>query len=136
MIYDLSNEFQAEQYKLRCNHLYKNKRLVEVVDKTHRTIDQNSYLHLIVGYFACETGNTIETVKSEFFKRYSNYEIFFSGRKKPRSSADLNIEEMSLAIERFKIWAAQVAEIYLPDAENNAAIRQIQSEITRNKQYL
>lgn len=136
MIYNLSDQFQANQYKQRCNYLYKNKRLVEIVDKTHRTIDQNSYLHLIVAYFASETGNTIETVKREFFKRNANFEIFFSGRKNPRSSASLNIEEMSLAIERFKIWSAQVAEIYLPDAENNAAIRQIMSEVQRNKQYL
>lgn len=136
MIYNLSDPFQQDLFKSRVNRLYKNKRLVEVIDKTHRTIDQNSYLHLIVAYFACETGNTVETVKSEFFKRYANYDIFFSGRKKARSSTTLNMEEMSIAIERFKIWAAQVAGVYLPDAENQQALREIQSEVQRNKQYL
>jgi hypothetical protein len=133
MIYNLSDQYQYEQYKRRCNYLAKKKRLVEIIDKSTRTIDQNSYLHLIIAYFASETGNTLETVKQEFFKGYAN-EVIFGKRK--RSTASLNIEEMSLAIERFKIWASMVGNVYLPDAENQEQMRQLQSEIQRNKQYL
>jgi hypothetical protein len=42
---------------------------------------------------------------------------------------------MSLSIDRFKNWAAGNG-IYLPDAEDNAAIVEAQMEIERYKTYL
>ena len=50
--------------------------------------------------------------------------------------ADLTTEEMSLSIDCFKDWSAQVAEIALPDADNEAQIAAAQVEVERNKRWI
>ena len=77
MIYDLNNILDKQRFKRRCNQLYKAGEMVEMTaKKPRRTIPQNSYLHLILGWFAIETGNTLDFVKKEYFKRYLNPNIF------------------------------------------------------------
>jgi isocitrate dehydrogenase kinase/phosphatase len=112
--------------------LAKNKRLVELKDITKRTLDQNAYLHVIISFLAIKVGYSADEVKRLFFKDAANKDLF----KGVKSSASLGIEDMSTAIERFKIWAAQNADTFLPDSDNKDALRQIQSEISKNKHYL
>ena len=77
MLYDLSNPLQAEQFKSRSALLVKNGKIVELTEKKPiRTDRQNRYLHLILGYFASETGNTLEYVKQKYFKILCNKDIF------------------------------------------------------------
>ena len=52
-----------------------------------------------------------------------------------RSSADLTKEEMSLAIDRFKKWAAEQG-MYLPDPEDEALLSMIQVEMGKVRKYL
>lgn len=69
MIYDLNNILDKERFKRRSNDLYKKKAVVELTEKKRkRTLSQNSYLHYLLGYYAMETGNTIEYVKRKYFK--------------------------------------------------------------------
>lgn len=145
MLYDLSNSLQKEQFKTRCNFLFKKGCIVELTEKkTRRSFKQNAYLHLILGYFGCETGNTIEFVKQEYFKKLVNPEIFIRDKNDPylgkikilRSSSDLDTAEMSTAIERFRNWASSEAGIYLPDPEDERMLQLIEVEIERNKRYL
>ena len=77
---------------------------------------------MILGYFACETGNTLEWVKQQYYKKLVNPSIFIRERddkylgriKILRSSADLDSAEMSTSITRFRNWASAEAEyIYL-----------------------
>lgn len=145
MLYDLSNKLQAEQFKTRSASLLKKNVIVELTErKPRRSTNQNSYLHVILSYFAVETGNTTEYVKHQYFKKLVNPMIFirekadkYMGRIKVlRSSADLDVDEMSTAISRFRNWASAEAGVYLPSADEERLIQLMQIEIERNKEYL
>lgn len=146
MLYDLSNDLQAENFKSRCNMLFKKKCIVDLTEKkTQRTIRQNSYLHAALGYFGLQFGYTIEEVKEWYFKETCNPELFvriktdiFTGkeRKYLRSSANLDTGEMTIAIERFRNWAADKAGIYIPSPEEHRLIEQMEIEVQRGKLYL
>lgn len=145
MTYDLANPLDQQRFKTRCNHLYKQGGVVELTAKKgRRTIPQNSYLHLILGWFAIETGNTLDFVKKEYFKRYINPNIFvveiedkYLGRIKVlRSSRDLTSAEMTTAIERFRNWASAEAGVYLPSPDEQSLLQYIEKESSRYKEYL
>ena len=145
MTYDLANPLDQQRFKTRCNHLYKQGGVVELTAKKgRRTIPQNSYLHLILGWFAIETGNTLDFVKKEYFKRYINPNIFvveiedkYLGKLKVlRSSRDLTSAEMTTAIERFRNWASAEAGVYLPSPDEKSLLQYIGKESSRYKDYL
>ena len=146
MLYDLTNPLHAEQFKAKVNKLYKARAIVELTEKrAKRSIHQNKYLHLILGYFGVESGNTLEWVKREYFKKLCNKEIFVKERVDNitnqkvyylRSSADLTIDEMTTAIERFRNWSAQEAGIYIPSPDEQDLLIIAEIETERNKNYL
>lgn len=145
MIYNLSNSLDVQNAKTRLDLLVKRGSVVELKEKKpKRSLSQNRYLHLLLGYFASQTGNTLEWVKQQYYKKLCNPDIFigeredrFLGRVKyVRSSADLRIDEMSLTIERFRNWSASEAGIYLPDPANEAEMAALQVEVERYKTYL
>jgi len=144
MIYDLSNQLQRESFKIRTNNLYLKGGIVELIDKKPRTLKQNNYIHLILSYFACETGNTLEFVKQEYYKRLVNSELFVKKINDSflgeililKSSKDLTKDEMTLSIERFRNWSSQEAGIFLPDAASKEMLMQMEIEVNKHKQYL
>lgn len=146
MIYDLQNELQAKNFKVRCNTLYKKKCIVELSErKPQRTLRQNSYLHAALGYFAIQLGYKLDEVKEWYFKDTCNKELFVrykvdkitgEQRKVLRSSTDLTTEEMTVAIERFRNWAAETATVYIPSPDEHRLIEQMEREIMKNKLYL
>lgn len=57
MLFDLKNEFQIPKFKEYVNKLFSERAVVEVKKKLpNRTLAQNSYLHLLLGYFGSEYG--------------------------------------------------------------------------------
>jgi hypothetical protein len=145
MIYDLNNILDQDRFKRRCNALYKAGVMVELAEKKpKRTIPQNAYLHLILGWFAMETGNRLEFVKQEYFKRHINPDLFVIeiedkhlGKVQVlRSSRDLDTSEMTTAIERFRNWASSEAGIHLPSPDEQAFLQAIEYEMMRQKEYL
>lgn len=145
MIYNLSNPLDVQNARTRLEALIKRACIVEVTEKKQkRTLNQNAYLHLLLGYFASQTGNTLEWVKQQYYKKLCNPDIFigeredlFLGRVKyVRSSADLRTDEMNLSIDRFRNWSAAEAGIYLPDPTNEAELAALQIEVERYKTYL
>lgn len=145
MIYNLSNDFDRQRFKTRCNALYKQGGVVDLTaKKERRTIPQNAYLHLILGWFAIETGNTLGFVKQEYFKRYINPDLFvveiddkhLGEVSVLRSSRDLNTAEMTTAIERFRNWSSAEAGVYLPSPDEQAFLQSIEIEMLRQKEYL
>jgi hypothetical protein len=145
MIYDLNNILDQDRFKRRCNALYKEGKVVELSEKKRRrTIPQNAYLHLILGWFAMETGNRLEFVKQEYFKRHINPDLFVIeiedkhlGKVQVlRSSRDLDTSEMTTAIERFRNWASSEAGIHLPSPDEQAFLQAIEYEMMRQKEYL
>lgn len=130
---------------LRAKKLAESGKVIELTEKKpRRSLPQNKYLHVILAYFGTQTGNTLEWVKQQYYKKLVNPDLFirekedkYLGRIKVlRSSADLDTAEMSLSIERFRNWAAQEAGIYIPSADEAIFIQQMEIEIERNKEFL
>ena len=145
MLYNLSSPLDVQNARTRLEMLVKRGCTIELSEKkAKRSLSQNRYLHLLLGYFASQTGNTLEWVKQQYYKKLCNPDIFigeredlFLGRVKyVRSSADLRTDEMNLSIERFRNWSATEAGIYLPEATSEEEIAALQVEVERYKTYL
>jgi len=126
MTYDLSNPLHRMQFERRAESLLRRRSpLVELTECGRRTVSQNAYLHTLIRILALETGVSEQYAKDTYFKRMANGQLFVSHVDDPvdgerrealRSSSDLTAEEMSLALTRFRDWAA-VNGFYLPEAE-------------------
>lgn len=145
MIYDTSNPLDKANFLLRAKKLAESGKVIELTEKKPmRSLPQNRYLHVLLAYFGTQTGNTLEWVKQQYYKKLVNPDLFirekedkYLGRIKVlRSSADLDTAEMSLSIERFRNWAAQEVGIYIPSADEAILIQQMEIEIERNKEFL
>lgn len=130
---------------LRAKKLAEKGVIVDLTEKKpRRSLPQNKYLHVILAYFGAQTGNTLEWVKQQYYKKLVNPDLFIREKKDKylgmikvlRSSADLDTAEKSLSIERFRNWAAQEAGIYIPSADEAILIQQMEIEIERNKEFL
>ena len=89
MVYNLSNVLDAQNAETRLQQLKKKGCVIELTEKKpKRSIKQNAYLHLILGYFATQTGDTPEWVKQQYFKKLCNPDIFIwrETRQIPRDS--------------------------------------------------
>ncbi|MBA7489033.1 MAG: hypothetical protein HG422_08430 [Prevotella sp.] len=144
-LYDTSNPLDKANFLLRAKKLAESGKIVELTEKKpHRTLSQNAYCHLAIAYFASQYGCSLEWAKSQYFKKLVNPELFvrekedkFLGRVKYlRSSADLDVCEMSLAIDRWRNWCSMEASIYIPSADEAILIQQMEIEIERNKEFL
>lgn len=144
MMYDLRNPLDRDRFKRRCNALYKKQGIVDLSEKGQRSSQQNRYLHLLLGYLAIETSNTLEYVKEVFYKRTANKELYLREKEDAilgkveylRSSAELTKEEMTLSIDKLRDWASQTAEIYLPSANEHEFLASIEYEMSRMKQWI
>ena len=143
MTYNLDIDLDRARFQARTDKLLSSRAVVELTEKTFRSLSQNSYLHLIIGVVAMETGNTMEDTKRVYFKELCNGDIFVNERtdklgnrvRNLRSSADLTKEEMGRAIDRFKMWAAGNG-IYCPEPGDAALLKQIEIEMGRMRNYL
>lgn len=146
MIFNSKIEFQKNKAISLFNlYLEKNKTFELREIKPKRSISQNSYLHLILSWYALEYGETFEFIKQEVFKKQINKDIFefeFVNKKTGKirvaykSTSILDSKEMTIAIERFRYYASKEAGIYLPEPKDLAILQEIEIEIKNNKQYL
>ena len=145
MIYNLSNPYDVERFKGWVDKMIAERKVVDAKRKDeNRTIKQNSYLHLIISYFATQYGCGADEAKIDFYKRRCNRDLFERWRRNRRgdpvpclrSSADLTKEEMTLSIDRFRNWSSSVAGIYLPSPEDGEMMIYMMQEVERNKEFL
>lgn len=145
MIYNTSNPLDKANFFARSRKLAESGKVIELTEKKpRRSLPQNKYLHVLLAYFGTQTGNTLEWVKQQYYKKLVNPDLFIREKedkylgkiKVLRSSADLDTSEFSLSVERFRNWASQEAGIYLPSADEFIIIQQMEIEIERNKEYL
>lgn len=144
MIYDLSKPLDREKFKLRVNHLFAQGKQVELVEKTFRSLRQNSYLHCILGILAIDQGLTIEYVKENYYKKLVNPDIFVVTKEDKiigkvevlRSSKELTKEEMSKSIDKLRNWASSELGCYLPSADEESLLKEAEMEIQRYRSYL
>lgn len=145
MIYNLANISEQKLFMEKAKWMVERCKKVELKEKRAiRTISQNRYLHLILNFFAVESGNTMEYVKREYFKKHCNPEIFvevkddvFLGRVQVvKSSSAIDTKQMTIAIDRFRNWSSVEAGIYLPDANEHEFMEHIQNEVERHREWL
>mgnify|MGYP003638903080 FL=1 len=146
MILDATKQFDIERARTRLEKLIENKCKFELTEKKPvRSVSQNAYLHLIIGWFAIEYGETIDYVKRMMFKKLVNPEIFIferentktgEKRKELRSTATLDSREMTNAIDRFRDYSSKEFGVYLPEAGEIDFLNEIKTQIENNKNYL
>ena len=145
MIYDLRNEYRAQDFIDKVKEMLEKQYIVTLSRKLpNRTLKQNNYLHLLISYFASEYGISIDEAKNDVFKRECNPDIFVrekenkKGRlvKYLRSTSELDTGEMTLAINRFRNRSVAYYEIYLPSPEDNEFMLYCEQEIERNQEFL
>ena len=138
MIYHIKDDFSRNKCIARFNYLLEHAVLVELTDATKRSLSANNYLHATLGAVALYVGESLEYVKQEIYKRRVNPDLFVIEKDNKtlghivalRSSADLNKEEMSMSIDRFRKWASEQG-IYTPSPEDIATISQITAEMSQ-----
>lgn len=107
-----------------------------------RSNRQNSYLHLILSYFAHVYGCTLIEAKEVYFKRYACGEIFQvlvddkNGNRVEyyRSTADITTLEMQNAIANFRAYA-DIHGVPLPDPNDELGIRICERMIEKTTAY-
>lgn len=105
-----------------------------------RSLNQNSYLHLLIGAFGVHFGFTLEEAKIiykdinasiyKYTKEVAGFRTVFY-----RSSADLSVEEMTKSIDHFRQTSAEQG-CPLPSATDQEWLRQIENEIERSRHYI
>lgn len=138
MLYLLQDEYSKAKCIARFQYLLEHAVLVELTDATKRSSAQNNYLHCLLGVVAMYVGESLEYVKQEIYKRMVNPELYVVEKDNKalghivtlRSSRDLNKEEMSLSIDRFRKWAAEQG-IYTPSPDDLATISRINAEMSQ-----
>lgn len=145
MRYDLANPMQSEQARSRLALLTKRGAVVEITEKKQRSLSQNAYLHVCLGYFGLQVGEQLEIVKRQYYKIHCNPDLFIREKTDAvlhqrvrylRTSSDLTREEMTLSIERFRNFASGEAGVYIPTADEHAFIRQMEEEVERARAFL
>ena len=143
MIFNLRNPYEEEKFNAHVRKIRDDRCIVEIKRvNPSRSLSQNAYLHLLLGYFGCQYGCSRDEAKVDFFKRHCNPDLFVretdtaAGRRKfLRSSSELSTAEMTLAIDRFRNFSASEG-IYLPAAGEKEFIIHCRQETEKAKEYL
>lgn len=129
MNYDLRDKNDRKRFLRYANSLMKNQRAnVKLTDESGRTLNQNSFVHVLIRIVASYTGETEYYAKQVYFKQMANPGIFCTATKDMttgkvmniiRSTTELSIPEMRKAISGFKQWVLETFEgkLILPDAD-------------------
>ena len=76
MMYNTNSPLEVQNLRLKIEKLIEKHSMVEVVEKKAKTLQQLKYLHTILAYFGLQTGNTLDEVKTCYFKRIVNRDLF------------------------------------------------------------
>lgn len=143
-LYDLDNDFDLIKFEEQYHRLRERGGWVELKAKhPSRSLSQNKYLHLLLGYFASYFGCSLDEVKVDIFKRTCNADMFNTTRKDNRgiervvlrSSASLTTDEMTTAITRFRNFSASEG-LYLPEPNEKGYIMYAEQQVEKYKEFL
>ena len=128
MNYDLRDKDSRKRFVRYANLLLRNQRTnVALCDESHRTLNQNAYIHVLCRILAQDVGVTEAYAKQVYFKDLANPGLFSTATKdeltgqmvtRTRSTCELTVPEMRKAITNFRNWAAEHG-YYLPEANMN-----------------
>lgn len=137
MKYNFAIPAEVTRAREYLHQLIENKSLAEVKKVSpKRSLNQNSYLHLLLQGFGSHFGYSLPEAKLIYKEINGN---IYSYKKKDRvfyrSSADLTKEEMTNSIERFREESAK-AGYPLPSATDQGWLRELENTIELNEKYL
>lgn len=137
MIFDLANSTELAGAREYLNQVARLGRRVEITRKAeHRTLQQNSYLHLLLGYFGTQTGYTAAEAKTLYKRLNADLYIYEkNGAKFLKSSADLSKEDMMKSIDKF-IEYAEHEGIPLPAPDNQKFLDLASNTVEAQERYL
>lgn len=135
MLYDLADPSDAKKLTARLARLIakagglpRGESLwMDVTEKTRQTTNQNNFLHLCCEFLGLHLGVSKECVKNDYFKKLANPDLFVYretdkyGRTFEclRHSSDLTKEEMTQAIDNFRLWCLDNCDGFdFPDADD------------------
>lgn len=140
MKYNMESDQEKEQAAKYFDKLYHTDKIIELkIVRKQRTLNQNSYLHLLLTDFALYFGYTLEEAKHLF--KVLNKDIFeynSSNNNKVvfmRSTADLDTKELTVAIDRFMQASAKQGH-ELPVTPSNDYANYIENEMESKQQWL
>ena len=139
MKYDLSIPSDCKDFKNDVSKHLESRCIVELKKKREaRTIDQNSYLHVLLGVLALEFGYTIEEVKQVFKKKRKDLFTYKkNGYTFTRGTSGLNTFECSQFTDWLIEWANVNYGIRLMTPEEYKENRRaIDRDIEMNEKYL
>lgn len=136
MKYNLADPKELVAARSRITHLARKGKKVEITLKEERSLNQNSYLHLLLGDFAMQTGYNLEEAKMIYKKINSDIYIYKKNNITfIRSSADIGKEKMAQTIDKFIEYAAMQG-VNLPPAENAEWRSLVEKQMQQNRRYL
>ena len=104
---------------------------------------QLRFAFVCIGYFAAEYGISKYEAEWEHFKDKANHDLFY--RTKPNKNGDmiryvrhmdeLDMGELALAITRFRNYAANNFEMYIPDSTDYAFMIHAMKVIDETKEF-
>lgn len=134
-IYDLSSSVEQARLDRYVSRLKRGGKRVRLEEITERSIQQNKYLHVIIGGFSLEFGYTPEEGKMIY--KMCSKELFFyekDGINFIKSSADLTVNEMTESISAFRSYSQSLG-CYLPEPHEQDVLLAIQMEIENQKHH-
>ena len=120
MIIDSSNPFDVKKADVYYEKLKSQKAKFEInKPREKRSVDQNSFLHVCLGYFCLHTGYTLNEAKCEFADMLPELMIYEkNGKNYRRSTSDLDSKEMTILIDYIRNFCNEQLGVYIPDPED------------------
>jgi hypothetical protein len=137
MKYNLANDNEVKLARDYLEELIKKKSQAEVkrVIK-RRSLNQNRYLHLLLGYFGSHFGYTLEEAKVLYKQLNPTVYVYRKGKHTfLKSSAELDTSEMTKTIDSFREQSKAMG-FPLPSATDEDWLRQVENDIERAGYYL
>ena len=137
MMLDLSNPTELKKAETYFSKLAESKEKIELKKLINkRSLNLNSYLHVVITLFAIEYGYTLDEAKT-LLKRECGFMIYETkGTKFLKQTSKLDNLECSKFVEWIRNYASQQG-LYIPDAEEYKTNKfNIDKDINNHKQYL
>lgn len=144
MLYNTSNPLEREQFLLRATRLADSGKIVDMTEKKpQRSLKQNSYLWLILSYWATQTGYTKD--EAEAIYKEVNSDVYFEDKdvcgqtfRYIRHTYELDTAEMTRTIEKFRNWSAMndAYPVYIPAPNEESLVQLMEMEVQRMRDYI
>ena len=135
MLYNSKHRIELRKMFMYIRKLIKSNSIIEVINKSKRTISQNSYLHVLFGLYGIEYGWKLKEAKT-VIKRELGYYYEKNGEKFLFKTSEMTTKEMSVFIDKFLKFASEQGCL-LPDAnEHKDNFSYYHNEIEKMQKYL